>query len=177
MGLFAIAAVVTAATILLNLAGGDETASLLGPSPSQTSEPSATPVREPPPPPPNDVPDPSFAASLPPLESMGAVPSPQPGTDPWLLAADHFRGRIGEQFSYHCPPGGEPWIIWGTSVYTDDSSVCTAAVHAGFITLAEGGDVTLVMLAGQGYYEGSTNHGIESISYPAWYGSYAFVVP
>ena len=58
--------------------------------------------------------------------------------------------------------------VWGTDVYTHDSSVCTAAVHVGRITLASGGTVTIEMRPGQASYLGSTRNGITSNSYGAW---------
>ncbi len=173
VGLFAGTALVTGVIVLLNLVGGEDTANLPSPSPTLASEPPATPTAAPSAPRASEVP--SIPVSFPPLESVGPVPSPQPDTDPWVLKADHFRYRIGVEFAYQCPPGGKPYVIWGTDVYTDDSSVCTAAVHAGLITLADGGDVTIVMMAGQDSYLRSTRHGIQSLGYPAWHSSFAFV--
>jgi len=65
--------------------------------------------------------------------------------------------------------------VWGTDVYTDDSSVCTSAVHAGLITLASGGSVTIEMRPGQTSYEGSTRNGIISSPYGSWGGSYVLL--
>jgi hypothetical protein len=63
--------------------------------------------------------------------------------------------------------------IWGTDVYTDDSSVCRAAVHAGVIT-AQGGKITTYPYAGQDVYEGGERNGIYSSSYGHFEGSFAF---
>jgi hypothetical protein len=65
--------------------------------------------------------------------------------------------------------------VWGTNIYTDDSSVCTAAVHGGLITLAKGGKVKIEMRDGQPSYRGSTRNGIKSNKYPAWTGSFIVV--
>ena len=57
----------------------------------------------------------------------------------WGTNATGVRGSNGERFSFACPAGGAAGRIWGTDIYTDDSSICTAAVHAGVITLAGAG--------------------------------------
>ena len=97
------------------------------------------------------------------------------GGSDWGANAGRFRPFVGAQFRYTCPAGGRAGIVWGTDVYTDDSSVCTAAVHAGRITLAAGGAVTIEMRDGQASYTGSARNGIESRPYPAWPGSFVFV--
>jgi len=92
----------------------------------------------------------------------------------WSSTATDFRGKNGSRYTYTCTPGGTVGSVWGTGVYTDDSSVCTAAVHAGLITLAAGGTVTIEIRAGQDAYVGSTQHGVTSSDYGSWDGSYVF---
>jgi hypothetical protein len=100
-----------------------------------------------------------------------------PATDPWNLNAVEHRAAVGEEFTYDCPPADESRTdtVWGTDVYTDDSSVCTAAVHAGAITVEDGGEVTIEMMPGQALYEYSVQNGIRSRSYGPWGGSFAVV--
>ena len=95
--------------------------------------------------------------------------------DPWRANATLHRGMDGEQFEYECPAGGQPDTVWGTDFYTDDSSVCTAAVHVGLITLEEGGTVTIEIRPGEDAYEASERNGIETSPYPAWGGSFVIV--
>lgn len=64
--------------------------------------------------------------------------------------------------------------IWGTGVYTDDSGVCVAAVHAGLLTFATGGTVTFDLLPGRDAYTGSEAHGVTSNDYGQWDGSLQF---
>ena len=47
-----------------------------------------------------------------------------------------------------CTAGGVTGAVWGTGTYTSDSSICTAAVHFGWITQAEGGSVSFRHVAG-----------------------------
>ena len=94
----------------------------------------------------------------------------------WVADAVEHRAMIGQEFEYDCPAGGVGWaIIWGTDTYTDDSSVCTAGVHRGVITLEEGGTVTIEMRPGEDQYEGTERNGIESSAYPAWGGSFVII--
>jgi hypothetical protein len=64
--------------------------------------------------------------------------------------------------------------VWGTDIYTLDSSICTAAVHAGKIKLESGGPVTIEMRPGEKSYKGSERNGITTRDY-AEYGA-SFVV-
>lgn len=93
----------------------------------------------------------------------------------WNANATAFRGQNGAQKTFDCPKYGTVGGVWGTDVYTDDSSVCTAAVHAGLITLAKGGVVTIQMLDGQASYRASTRNSIKTNSYQAWGGSFLIV--
>jgi hypothetical protein len=92
-------------------------------------------------------------------------------------ALDHdcaMPGVVGATFTYACPPGGTAGSVWGTDVYTNDSSVCTAGVHFGRINLATGGMVTIQMAPGQAMYMGSMRNGITSSDYGMWGCSYLF---
>ena len=93
----------------------------------------------------------------------------------WAATATAFRGQNGTTKVFDCPKYGAIGSVYGTDVYTDDSSVCTAAVHAGYISLAGGGTVTIEIRADAGSYTGSTRNRVTSSSYPAWHGSYAIV--
>jgi hypothetical protein len=107
----------------------------------------------------------------PPGPPVTAAPDPQTA---WLVTASGA-GAVGDQVQFDCPareagfvpPGG----IWGgpradpndgPAAYHDASSVCNAAVHAGRITYASGGSITIEMLASQPVYEGSTRNGVTS---------------
>jgi hypothetical protein len=89
----------------------------------------------------------------------------------------NLRGKVGQRATFKCPPNGKPEYIWGTDIYTDDSRVCLAAVHAGLITFASGGEVTIEMLPGQKNYRGTERHGVTSSDYNSptdYYTSYRF---
>ena len=63
--------------------------------------------------------------------------------------------------------------VWGSDVYTSDSSICRAAVHAGSIK-PEGGKVTVYPMPGRGSYEGEERNGVASSDYGAYGKSFAF---
>jgi hypothetical protein len=61
---------------------------------------------------------------------------------------------------------GTPNSVTGTDIYTDDSTICTAAVHSGLITFASGGTVTVeVRRPGITLYTGSTRNGVTTHNY------------
>ncbi|XP_053549096.1 mucin-12-like [Bombina bombina] len=86
--------------------------------------------------------------------------------------ADYLTKPITEVM---CPAGclDESGNVWGSRVYTDDSSICRAAIHAGEIT-DDGGCVFVELKPGQDSYEASTNNGVKSSDHESWTGSFVF---
>ncbi|HKY60547.1 MAG TPA: LCCL domain-containing protein, partial [Gemmatimonadota bacterium] len=117
------------------------------------------------------------AAAMPPQQAV--TPPPQAGgATPidWYTGPMAHRGQNGQRFSYFCPPGGSAGPLWGTGTHTDDSSVCTAAVHAGLITFQDGGTVTIEIQPGQTSYTGSPGYGgVTSNNWGAYEGSFMVV--
>ena len=73
-----------------------------------------------------------------------------------------------------CDPQNMSGTVWGSGTYTDDSSLCLAAVHAGIISLG-GGTISIVRTPGLGRYSGSSRNGVRTQSYGPWSGSFRFV--
>jgi hypothetical protein len=96
------------------------------------------------------------------------------GPESWGRRGTDYRGRNGETFSIGCAGGGPLGSAWGTDTYTDDSSVCTAAVHSGLISVDEGGTVVIEIAPGQSSYQGSSAHGVTTSDYGAFEGSFTF---
>ena len=125
--------------------------------------------------------DPTVAATpaptADPTDAATQAPASDPAIDPWAVNAVEHRAQTGDEFTYDCPPADESRIdsVWGTEVYTDDSSICTAAVHVGAITIDDGGEVTIEITAGEDSYEGTEQNGIESLDYGPWGGSFIIV--
>jgi len=94
----------------------------------------------------------------------------------WMSTATALRGKNNQRFSYACPGGSGPaGSVWGTDIYTDDSTVCLAAVHAGLITPGSGGVVGFEIRPGESAYRGSTRNGVRSSDYGKFSGSFVFV--
>lgn len=108
--------------------------------------------------------------------ASGALPADEERTDPsWSLTAAEFRGQDGRRIAVTCAPGGTFGSVWGSDPYTDDSSICTAAVHAGLITQADGGRVVVEVRPGEPTYTGTEANGVTSSDYGSWGGSFIFL--
>ena len=90
----------------------------------------------------------------------------------WNQNAQQNRAKQGVRVVVSCSPNGTIGSVWGSGPFTDDSSVCTAGVLAGVITVAKGGDVTIVPGPGQPTYLGSTANGVTSKDYGTYDGSF-----
>jgi LCCL domain-containing protein len=88
----------------------------------------------------------------------------------WNTSAGMVRFETGKTYKFKCPSGGKESAVWGTDIYTLDSSVCTAAVHAGKLALDSGGSVTIELRPGESAYKGSMRNGIKTNDY-GQYGS------
>lgn len=76
-----------------------------------------------------------------------------------------FDGETNTNFKVICPAGclnaGTGKVI-GDEVYTDDSSICKAAIHASQIAPETGGKIEVVIETGRDSYESSELNGIRS---------------
>jgi hypothetical protein len=106
-----------------------------------------------------------------------STPTPTPSNvsqDPYMGNAAWLGGEINSIHTFYVV-GNSDDSVWGTDVYTDDSIIATAAVHAGVIGIGEAGTVTIRLLPGRESYEGTTRNGVTTRSYGSWNGSYEFV--
>ena len=83
----------------------------------------------------------------------------------WDTTAAGFQGETGKTYAFRCPAEGSAKPIYGSDIYTDDSSICTAAVHVGLISVESGGLVTIEIRPGRSTYGSTTRHGIKSINF------------
>jgi hypothetical protein len=89
------------------------------------------------------------------------------------------QGLTGDPGATHfvlCPAGCSN-TIWGTGVYSDDSSVCTAAIHAGALNASMGGVVNVTIAPGQAEYPASTANGVASSAWGSWGRSFTVTPP
>jgi hypothetical protein len=82
-----------------------------------------------------------------------------------------YRDRVGQSFTFEVV-GAAGGAVWGTDVYTDDSSLAAAAVHAGLVQPGERRKVRVTILPGRDTYQGSSRNGVTSSSYGPWQGSF-----
>jgi len=84
--------------------------------------------------------------------SLGGVDAPAPGTSMLFDVT-----------------GSEDGIVWGTDVYTNDSTLSAAAVHAGVLQPGQRGVVRVTFVDTLNVaFTGSERHGIWSESYGPW---------
>jgi hypothetical protein len=88
--------------------------------------------------------------------------------------ATQIRREMGDTVQVVCPANcGATGATWGTDIYTGDSAICRAAIHAGMIS-NDGGEVTVVLEPGRPAYRGTRRHGIDSSDYGNYGSSYRF---
>jgi hypothetical protein len=114
--------------------------------------------------------DPSGATALHAYPGMQANPLPDPGS------MHSYRGRNGTA-QYFQITGSTSGSLWGTNTYTDDSTLSTAAVHAGVAHAGQTKVVKATVMPGQSSYSGSTSNGVKSNSYGSYGGSYSVSTP
>ncbi|PIO24921.1 hypothetical protein AB205_0118360, partial [Aquarana catesbeiana] len=111
--------------------------------------------------------------SKPPTPKPTEVPTQKP---PVIGSCSTTARNLQESISIvQCPSecqvnGG---TVWGTDTYTDDSSICKAAIHAGILG-NNGGLVTVEKTPGQQSYNGSASNGVTTSNYGSWPGSFVF---
>jgi beta-lactamase regulating signal transducer with metallopeptidase domain len=103
----------------------------------------------------------------PPLHAYRPVP---PGATEGSFLSQ-FRDHVGAIVLREVT-GSTQGTVWGSGVYTDDSSIEAAAVHAGVLRDGEKGMVKITILPGQDSYQGCSQNGVTSSSYGPWAGSF-----
>jgi len=112
--------------------------------------------------------------------SPATAPASSTGTgtqNSWETKAVSLNGSEGQTLTFTCSPGGEPHTVWGSDIYTADSSICTAAVHSGVITFQQGGTVTIELRPGRPIYGASERNGVTTNTYGSWQQSFVFKTP
>ena len=86
----------------------------------------------------------------------------------------NLRGMNGKSYLFRCPAGKPlPGSVTGSGPYTDASSICAAAAHAGALDAQRGGKVRIRILPGRNSYSGTIRNFIQSMEYMhPWGGSF-----
>jgi hypothetical protein len=85
-----------------------------------------------------------------------------------------YQGQIGKVLRIRVL-GVATGALWGSDVYTLDSTLGMAAAHAGVVGVGKTGVVKVRILAGQANYQGTTRNGINSMPYANFPGSFEFI--
>lgn len=84
-------------------------------------------------------------------------------------ALEHL-GALTDQVFYFVVQGAIGGSVWGSGPYTTDSSLASAAVHAGALRVGQTGLVQVTIVSGQSTYPGSARNGITTANWGS-YGS------
>lgn len=113
----------------------------------------------------------SFTGSTP--EEAAPIEVVEPLADPCPDRVQDMRGSA-DSFTCSCSTEtAEAGTVWGAGPYSDDSAVCRAAMHAGLVG-DEPANVTINFMPGREAYSQSLANGVETSSWGAWGGSFAF---
>jgi predicted nucleic acid-binding Zn ribbon protein len=85
----------------------------------------------------------------------------------------NFQGQTAALSCACAPEAAMSGAVWGTGVYTTDSRVCRAAVHAGVIP-PTGGVVNVIPAPGLPSYVGTPANGVTTSNYGPWSASFTF---
>jgi len=99
--------------------------------------------------------------------SSTTEPSPPTSLPP------EFGREIGQAYFLRIT-GRTDGPIWGSGVYTTDSDLGTAAVHAGLLRLGESGVARVTVLPGRPHYESTTAHGVTTHAWESYPSSFRF---
>ncbi|HKP36975.1 MAG TPA: LCCL domain-containing protein [Pyrinomonadaceae bacterium] len=111
------------------------------------------------------------SAAAPPSSAGNGTPTT------WQANAASLAGKPGQTFTLSCSPGGAAGSVWGSDIYTADSSICTAAVHSGLINFQQGGTVTIELRPSRPIFGCSERNGVTSSPYGFYGSSFVFQTP
>jgi hypothetical protein len=95
--------------------------------------------------------------------SYSFVQGGEPGSITWKTVWNGIPDDFTDPIVVNCPREGDSGkSIWGTDVYTRDSTICVAAVHTGSIEPGKGGLITVRRAPAPREYPGSERYGVTS---------------
>ncbi len=103
----------------------------------------------------------------------GAQDAPLPG--PYQLDSDYHH-KFGSKLAFTVT-GNADGFVYGTGIYTLDSTLAAAAVHAGVLRAGEAGIVHVEIIEPPMEFTGSTRNGVTSFSWGAFpRGAFRFIL-
>ena len=79
--------------------------------------------------------------------------------------------NVGKSFVYEVV-GRAAGSVWGTDIYTTDSSLQAVVIHSGLLREGERGVVRVIIIEGQESYTGTTRNGITTGNWGPYPTSY-----
>jgi LCCL domain len=98
-------------------------------------------------------------------EQVNALP------DPGTLSGYQQPQHVGKSYVFRVT-GANAGSLWGTEMYTLDSSLAAAAVHMGVLKVGQTGNVRVTILGPSAGFIGSTRNGISSSPYANYPGAF-----
>src|SRR5262249_3571706 len=83
----------------------------------------------------------------------------------------NFAQQTGKSFYFNVT-GNASGSIYGTDLYTTDSTLATAAVHAGLLRAGETGVIKVTIEPGAASYTATTRNGVTSYDWGSYHASY-----
>jgi hypothetical protein len=110
------------------------------------------------------------------IRSPGASAPESKDAQPDPGSLSEFQGQAGKTLSFRVNAGAAQQFssVWGTDVYTLDSSLALAAVHAGVLKPGQSGVVRVAILGPQAAFTGSTRNGVTTSSWGQFPGAFQF---
>jgi hypothetical protein len=83
-----------------------------------------------------------------------------------------YNNQIGQTFVFQVT-GDTSGRVWGTDIYSSDSALATASVHAGLLRPGQSGRIKVTMVQAPTVFQGSTRNGVTSLEWTTgWYAAY-----
>jgi hypothetical protein len=83
----------------------------------------------------------------------------------------NFHSDIGKTFTFKVTANSSG-SVWGTDIYTTDSTLATVVIHAGLLQPGQTGVVKVTMMQSPNVFVGSTRNGITSTPYQQYPAAY-----
>ncbi len=113
------------------------------------------------------------------LRAPGALTADDPAKglprlpDPGTLG--QYGNQIGKRFAFTVTGSNMNGALWGTGVYTTDSSLAMAAVHSGVLKVGQTGVVVVQIVPTPNNFTGTFQNGIQSNPYQQYPTAYQII--
>lgn len=113
------------------------------------------------------TPQPAPAPQPVPVQTPQPAPVPVPQATATLALCPSNALSLTDNIQCACPAGAATGSLWGTGIYTADSSICAAALHGGAIS-TNGGNINVFLSGRLEAFAGSSQNGVTSSEWGAY---------